>query len=157
MLKQTISIFLAVQLLFSFWLCGGLCCVKPVELSAPQKLSQSAEPKEDLPPCHRKKTAEKVAARQDHQTHRTASTGQKTADKIATSVLNRDCCAVKREAPEGESPLSIFASQNNKLATTFEALPLSGGQAVFRLPQVPIQISATHSPPHTGFQLSLRI
>ncbi len=64
---------------------------------------------------------------------------------------------MKRETPEGESPLSIFAPQSSKLVATLGALPWSADEIAFGLPQVPIQISATHSPPHTGFQLSLRI
>lgn len=64
---------------------------------------------------------------------------------------------MKREVLDSESPLSIFAPQSSKLVATFEALPWNGDEIAFGLPQIPIQISATHSPPHTGFQLSLRI
>lgn len=165
-LQKTISTLLAAQLLFSFGLCGRLCCVKSAELSDQQTVAKAAEPEENLPPCHRKKAAEKAAARQDHQIHsaqsdhqihRTSAANQKTSGKIAASILNRECCAMKREAPDGESPLSFFAPQSSKLIAVFVTSSWSADEIAFRLPQVPIQISATHSPPHTGFQLSLRI
>ncbi|MBP6823369.1 MAG: hypothetical protein KA368_17600 [Acidobacteria bacterium] len=165
-LQKTISTLLAAQLLFSFGLCGGLCCVKSSELSVPQSVAQTAEPEENLPPCHRKKAAEKAAIRQehqahsaqlDHQTYRTSAANQKTPGKIAASVLNRNCCAVRREVRDGESPVGFFAPPSSKLIAVFVASPRSADEIAFRLLQVPIQISATHSPPHTGFQLSLRI
>lgn len=164
-LQKTISTLLAAQLLFSFGLCGGLCCVKSSELSASQSVAQTAEPEENLPPCHRTNAAEKAAIRQEHQAHssqsnhqvhQTLSVNQKTIGETA-SVLNRDCCALKREVPDGESPVGFFAPPSSKLIAVFVALPRSADEIAYRLPQVPIQISATHSPPHTGFQLSLRI
>ena len=167
-LQKTVSILLAVQLLVSFGLCGGLCCLKPVELSAPQ----AAEPEENLPPCHRKKAAEMAAAKQDHETHsayKTLSTyqahsakqaqsaNQKTDNRIAASFLHRNCCAMKREAPDGESLPSTVAPQSSKLVALIETSSWLDGEMVFGPPKIPSQISATHSPPYTGFQLSLRI
>lgn len=162
MIKQTISILLAAQLLFSFGLCGGICCVKSAELSAPQIAIQAVEPEENMPPCHRKKAAEKTAAKQDqtlpaHSDHRTLSINQNPVGKIAASVLNRNCCLMKRETPEGESLLTIFAPQSSKQVGVLGTSPWRDDEIAIGLPQIPTQVSSTHSPPHTGFQLSLRI
>ncbi|MDQ3012799.1 MAG: hypothetical protein M3X11_19090 [Acidobacteriota bacterium] len=160
MIKQTISILLAVQLMVSFGLCGGLCCMKAVELSEPQAITQSAESEENLPPCHRKKAAEKAASKLDnqtHSTHQTHSSNQNTVSKASASILNRDCCAMKREAPDGESLPSTVAPQTGKLVAVLVTSARCNGEIAFGLPPIPFQISATHSPPHTGFQLSLRI
>lgn len=169
MIKRTISILLAVQLLVSFGLCGGLCCVKVSELSAPQVVQKNAEPEENLPPCHKKKAAEAAAAKQEHQAHsirqahsdrRTHSAKQaqsKSSGRIAASFLHRNCCAMKREAPDGEPLPSNVAPQSAKLIAVIETSSWLGGEIVFGPPKIPVQISTTHSPPHTGFQLSLRI
>ncbi len=171
-LQKTISILLAVQLLVSFGLCGGLCCVKVAELSAPQVVEQAAEPEENLPPCHRKKAAEMAAAKQDHKTHSAHNTlsthqthsakqvqpaHQKSDNRIAASFLHRNCCAMKREAPDGEPLPSNVAPQSAKLIAVIETSSWLDGEIVFGPPKIPVQISTTHSPPHTGFQLSLRI
>lgn len=165
-LQKTISTLLAAQLLFSFGLCGGLCCVKSAELPGQQIVAKAAEQDKSLPPCHRKMAAEKAVARQDHQTHSAQSdhqthqayaTNQSAARKVATSVLNRDCCAMNRETPDGESFASEIAPQTNKLVAVIGASSWLGYEIAFWQKPIPVQISATHSPPHTGFQLSLRI
>lgn len=158
-LQKTISIFLAAQLLVSFGLCGGLCCVKAVELSAPQAIEQTAEQDENLPPCHRKKAADKAALQQSHPTYKTSSAHSEHKSFINSSktMLNRDCCAIEHEMPNGEPPAGIAATQSEKLVATLKTSPWSDCQTASGLPRVPIQLSATHSPPHTGFQLSLRI
>lgn len=151
---------LAVQLLVSFGLCGGLCCVKLPELSAPQVVEQAAEPEENLPPCHKKKAAEMAAAQQNHRTHsakQAQPAHQKSSNRIAASLLHRNCCAMKRETPDGESLPGTVAPQSSKLIAVIETSLRLNGETPFGPPQIPNQISATHSPPHTGFQLSLRI
>ncbi|MGH9801184.1 MAG: hypothetical protein ACRD82_12535 [Blastocatellia bacterium] len=160
MIKQIISTLLAVQLMVSFGLCGGLCCVKAAELSEPQAITQATESEENLPPCHRKKAAEKAASKQDHQTHsahQNHPAHQTSGNKISAAVLNRDCCAMKREAPDGQPLPSTVAPQTGKVIAALVTSPWLGGEIAFGLPPVSIQISAAHSPPHTGFQLSLRI
>ncbi|MBS1789996.1 MAG: hypothetical protein JST85_19895 [Acidobacteria bacterium] len=154
MIKRTISILLAGQLLVSFGLYGGLCCVKAVEISAPQKVEQTAQAEEHLPPCHRKKAAEKPAS---HQHHQTQSTHQTQTRKLAASVINRDCCALKREAPEGEPLTTIVAQQTGKMVALLKSSPWRDDEIAMRASPIPVQVSSTHSPPHTGFQLSLRI
>ena len=154
MLQKTISILLAAQLLFSFGLYGGLCCVKAAELSAPQKVEKAAESEEQLPPCHRKKAAEKSAS---HQHHQTQSIHQPPTRKLAASVINRDCCALKREAPEGEPLTSVVSPQTGKVIALLKTSPRRDDEIAMRASSPPVQVSSTHSPPHTGFQLSLRI
>lgn len=159
-LQKTISIFLAVQLLVSFGLCGGLCCIKAAELSVPQIVEQAAGPEENLPPCHRKIAAEKNA-RQTHSAetiHPTdqAAAGKAAAGKAAPAMLNRNCCAMKHEAPEGESLPSTAAPQIGKVVVLLATSPWFEDDLVFQSVSVPIPLSAIHSPP-TGFQLSLRI
>lgn len=154
MWQKTISVLLAVQLLGSFGLYGGLCCVKAAELSVPQRVEKAAESEEHLPPCHRKKAAEKSAS---HQHHQTQPTHQNPTRKLAASVINRECCALKREAPEGEPLASVVAPQTGKLVALLKSSPWHDGEATTATPDIPQQISTTHSPPHTGFQLSLRI
>lgn len=124
--------------------------MKAAELSAPQKVEQAAEAEENLPPCHRKKAA-------SHQKHQAQPTHQAPIRKIADSVINRDCCALKREVPEGEPLTTTLAPQTGKLIAVLETSPWRDDQIATELPQIPIQVSSTHSPPHTGFQLSLRI
>ncbi len=165
-LRKTISILLAVQLLVSFGLCGGLCCVKLPELSAPQVVEQAAEPEENLPPCHKKKAAEATAAKQEHQAHSIRQTHsaqqaqpvtQKSSNRITASFLHRNCCAMKREALDGESLPSTIAPQSSKLVAVIQISSWLDSEIAFGPPKISSQISATHSPPHTGFQLSLRI
>jgi hypothetical protein len=64
---------------------------------------------------------------------------------------------MKREAPDGESLPRIVAPQSGKLVAVIETTSWLDGENAFGLTQTSIQISTTHSPPHTGFQLSLRI
>lgn len=154
-LKQTISIFLAVQLLVSFGLCGGLCCLKPAGTPASEAIAQTAETGESLPPCHRKKAAEE-RQRQTHSTHQLSTTKQHQVSKAAL-MLNRNCCAMKGEAPEGELLPSTVAPEVGKLVVTITASPWRCDELAVGLFANPFQTSATHSPPHTGFQLSLRI
>lgn len=149
--KQAISIFLTVQLLISFGLCGGLCCIKAAELPASEIAAQTAKLEENLPPCHRKKAAEKK-----EQSH-SAETNHHTASKFAVAILNRNCCAMKREIPEGESLPSTVASQVGKEVVVLATSHWVDGGSSLSLASVPIHIPATNSPPHTGFQLSLRI
>lgn len=153
-IKQTISIFLAAQLLVSFGLCGGLCCVKAAELPAPQVAEQAAEPEENLPPCHRKKAAEKAASQQSHQTN---TAGQAASKKHLATLLNRDCCAMKPETPDGEPLPAVSAPQAGKLVATLKTSPWDDNLIAAGLPPIPIPNLSTHSPPFGGFQLSLRI
>lgn len=153
--KPTISILLAAQLLLSFGLCGGLCCLKPAETLAPETIAQTAESDESLPPCHRKKAAEAQQS-QTHSTHQLSATNQHSVSKAA-SMLNRNCCAMKGEAPEGELSPSTVAPEVGKLVVAIAASPWRCDELVFGLLASPFQTLATHSPPHTGFQLSLRI
>lgn len=154
--KQTTSIFLAAQLLLSFGLCGGLCCVKVAELSAPQAVEQAAESDESLPPCHRKKAVEKKA-QQTHSAQNSHSEQQIAASKVFAAMMNRNCCAMKRETPEGEPLPSVIALQIGKEVAVQAASTWPDSKLVFDSSSIPIQDSAIHSPPHTGFQLSLRI
>lgn len=151
--RQTISILLAVQLLVSFGLCGGLCCINITELSAPPSAEQVAESEENLPPCHRKKAEEKQLSQSPSQHHTAAS----KATQATASLLNRNCCAMKRETPEGESLPSTAAPQISNVIAVLATPPWCDGASDFTPASVPIQLSAIHSPPHTGFQLSLRI
>jgi len=159
-LQKAISILLAVQLLVSFGLCGGLCCVKLPELSVPQAVEQAAEPEENLRPCHRKKAAEMAAAKQNHETHSSEQAQpphQKSSNRITASFLHRNCCAMKREAPDGESLPSTVVPQSSKLVAVINISSWLDSEIAFGPPKISSQISATQSPPHTGFQLSLRI
>lgn len=149
--KQTISIFLTVQLLVSFGLCGGLCCIKTAELPVSEMAVQTAESEENLPPCHRKKVAEKK-----EQSH-SAETNHHTASKFAVAILNRNCCAMKREIPEGESLPSTVAPQIGKEVVVLTISPWADDGNSSSSASVPVCIPVTHSLPHTGFQLSLRI
>jgi len=148
--KQTISFLLAVQLLVSFGLCGGLCCINLTGSSAQPSSGQVAESEENLPPCHRKKAEEKQRS-QSHSQHRAA------ASKATASLLNRNCCAQKREIPEGESLPSTASPQIGKIISVLSAPPWCDDNPDPASSSVPTQFSASHSPPHTGFQLSLRI
>lgn len=169
MIKQTFSILLAMQLLCSFGLYSGLCCLKPAEFSAPQAVKQPAKPEENLPPCHRKKATEQAVTTQDHETHSARQTHSahqtdsakqsqpKSSGRMTASFLHRNCCSMKRETPDGEPLPGITAQQTGKLVAVIGALPWLDAETAFALPTIPIQIATTHSPPHTGFQLSLRI
>lgn len=165
-LRKTISVLLAVQLLVSFGLYGGICCVTAAGLSAAQIVAQADKAEENLPPCHRKKAAESAAAKQDHQAHskhhtssakHTPPAHQRSGNVLAASVLNRNCCTMKREVPDGEPLPSTIALSTGKLIAEFVVSPWSDGEIAVGLPSIPFQVSATYSPPHTGFQLSLRI
>jgi hypothetical protein len=147
--KQTISFLLTVQLLVSFGLCGGLCCINLTGSSAQPSAQQVAESEENLPPCHRKKAEEKQRS-QSYSQH-------SAAGKATASLLNRNCCAQKREIPEGESLPSTAAPQTGKIISAPSAPPWWDNNLDPASSSVPIQFSASHSPPHTGFQLSLRI
>ncbi|MFN0108702.1 MAG: hypothetical protein ACKVZH_07600 [Blastocatellia bacterium] len=153
--KQTISILLAAQLLVSFGLCGGLCCLKPAEAAAPEAIAQTAEADESLPPCHRKKAAE-AQQRQTHSTHQLSATNQHSVSKAA-SMLNRNCCAMKGETPEGELLPPTIAPEAGKLVVAITVSPWRCAELAFGSPINPFQTLATHLPPYTGFQLSLRI
>lgn len=153
-LQKTISVLLTAQLMISFGLYGGLCCLKSAKLSALHQVEQTAEPEKNLPPCHRKKAAEKAPP---HQTHHTQPTPQTSIPKVAAPVANQNCCFLKREIPAGELTTISATPQVIKLVTVVQASPWHDGEVATELPQIPIHVFSTHSPPHTGFQLSLRI
>ncbi len=64
---------------------------------------------------------------------------------------------MKREIPEGEPLTTTVVPQTGKLVVVLPTSPWRDGEIAIQSLQLPAQASSTHSPPHTGFQLSLRI
>jgi hypothetical protein len=158
--QKIIATFLALQLLVSFGLCGGLCCVLSQKTAAHPEVATAIQ-EDSLAshcPIHAEKARVEKAKREQLAKKARQFAQQNLKAKLPVSSFNRsNCCLVRANLPEGEIASISASPQPSKLLALYEPslrclavvsdLPVSS-RDIFHLP--------TASPP-TGFQLSLRI
>ncbi len=165
MAHKIISTLLALQLLVSFGLCGGLCCLASVKASAVKaEVQKSEEPAAAMSHCplHARKAA---AAKSQHLAMAAMATASNQKAKAGVAlpkaspktVRKADCCIYRGSVPEAEPSQVTSAFQTHKhFALLHLMLWREGPTTPSQTPSPPNTILPSF-PPRAGFQLSLRI
>ena len=149
---KIISTLLALQLLVSFGLCGGQCCLArakaPEQKAEPQK-SNEAPTATSHCPMH----ARKAAA----GSHQTPAPTARQEMKSSAALRKADCCIYRGSAP-GTEPSQVSSSlQTHKPSTPPAPAPWRGSLIEPSPSPSPPKTEPPSSPQHAGYQLSLRI
>ena len=168
--QKIISTLLALQLLVSFGLCGGLCCLASINPSGNASANASAakvesqKPEEATAemshcPLHTRKAAETksqhtaMALVSNHNSN--ASAGLPRTN--LKTLRNTDCCLYRGSAPDAEPSQASTTLQTHKHFAVIQPAPWRECFTEESPSPSPPKPSLNSSPPHVGFQLSLRI
>lgn len=157
--QKIIVTFLALQLLVSFGLCGGLCCVlAPQAVDAKAAMTIQEDALASHCPVHAEKARAEKARKQQAERKIRQFAKQQSDAKIPFSSFNRsNCCLVRGNLPEGEVVSAFISHPSTKFMAVHEPAHRrveagserpNSSHAIFHPPP---------SSPPTGFQLSLRI
>lgn len=164
--QKIISTLLALQLLVSFGLCGGLCCLASTNPSGNASAAKTESQKSEQPaaemshcPLHARKAAETksqhtaMALASNHNSNARAGlprTNLKT-------LRNTGCCLYRGSAPDAEPSQASTTLQTHKHFAVLQTAPWRESFPEQSASLPPFKPDLTSSPPHAGFQLSLRI
>jgi hypothetical protein len=170
MAKRIITTLLALQLLVTAAVCGGVCCVADFNPAAEKTVAHPVQSKQAEPesqtesghcPMHASKPERpKPQARQQHPPD---SSGQSIAPqrqaKSSTAPVAHLCgCSVEREEREIIARQQRPSEQRPATQASLDAAHFSRWLIETSPPQSASSPSLqSHSPPFNGFQLSLRI
>ncbi len=157
--QKIIAGFLALQLLVSFGLCGGLCCALPSQ-GTDAKAAMAIQ--EDALATHCQVHAEKARAkkaRKEQAERKIRQFARQQFDaKVPFSSFNHsNCCLVRGNLPEGEIASASISHQSIRLLAVHEPASWQVEASRERTNSFPATFYPPTSSPPTGFQLSLRI
>jgi len=166
MVHKIISTLLALQLLVSFGLCGGLCCGVQVKAARQMKGSRAkaellkpdeAKPSEAAAASHCPLHGHKAATAQSRQASGSTTHQTKSEAKAGATLRKADCCIYRGNAPEAEPAQVATTLQSHKHFAVSQAA-FWRAELTAQSPTVsPPKSDLSAPPPHAGFQLSLRI
>lgn len=166
MIRRTISTLLALQLLVSFGLCGGLCCLASGDASAAKvEIRESEEPAAEISHCplHARKAAETksqhlATATASHQKAKaSAALSRAGSNQRPKTIRNADCCLHRGSAPDAEPSQASTTLQSHKHFAVLQPAPWRESLIDQSPSPSPPKPGLIWSQPHAGFQLSLRI
>jgi len=150
LVKRIITVLFSAQLFITAALCGGACCGDSAAAAAPETISHQTESGH----CHTKPSSPKPS------TKISASHPACHSAKSAPVIDSHRCaCSIERE--EQGNSAAIAASSTIGRDWQQEVAGSPSTPCWLEAASPPQEISphalCPHSPPHTGFQLSLRI
>lgn len=171
MAHKIISTLLALQLLVSFGLCGGLCCLASINTwakasAAKVEVRKSEEPAAAMSHCplHARKAAEAKSQHLKMAAIPTASTtkqetkaGAALQKTVQKTVRNTACCLHPGSAPKAELSQALTTLQTHRHFAVLQYAPWRESLIEQSPSPSPPKPDLASSPPHAGFQLSLRI
>jgi len=164
--QKIISTLLALQLLVSFGLCGGLCCLASGDASAAKvEIRKSEEPAAEVSHCPLHtgkaggtKTQHLSLATASHQKVKaSAALSKARSNSRSKTMRNSDCCLHRGSPPDAEPSQASTTLQSHKHFALLQPAPWRESlidQSPLSSPPKPGLIWLQ---PHAGFQLSLRI
>jgi len=160
MAKRLITVLFAAQLFITTALCANACCGSDSNGRVSEPVSQKGEEEAAAPAghCHSKPPSQKKSSKPAAK----ITTSSHDCHIARSSEANpHDLCACNLEREEQETSVTILAaSSGNRDLPGIEAMidsPPHWPEDASPPNDIASQNLRVHSPPHPGFQLSLRI
>jgi len=148
--KRIITVLFSAQVFITAALCSGACCGDSSATAAPETVSHQTESGH----CHTKPSSPKPSTKIS-----ASHPACHSAKSVPVIDSHRCACSVEREEP-GNGAAMAASSTTGRDWQQLVAMSLST-PCLLEDASPPQEISphsrCAHSPPHTGFQLSLRI